>query len=51
MEEMYRTHKEPAWGWIGVLLDARQFAAPAAPAAIKPAAAPTSKLRPGRAAC
>ena len=54
MEEMYRTHKEPAWGWIGALLDARQFAAPAAPAApavIKPDAAPTSKLRPGRAAC
>lgn len=22
MEEMYRTHKEPAWGWIGVLLAA-----------------------------
>jgi hypothetical protein len=20
MEEMYRTHKEPAWGWIGGLL-------------------------------
>ena len=51
MEEMYRTHKEPAWGWIGALLDARQSAAPAAPAVIKPDAAPTSKLRPGRAAC
>jgi len=21
MEEMHRTHKEPAWGWIGVVLD------------------------------
>ena len=48
MEDIHRTHKEPAWGWIGALLDARQSAAPAA---IKPAAAPTSKLRPGRAAC
>ena len=22
MEEMHRTHKEPAWGWIGVVLTA-----------------------------
>ncbi|MNS84275.1 hypothetical protein D3C72_1180930 [compost metagenome] len=51
MEEMYRTHKEPAWGWIGALLDARQSAAPAAPATAKLAAASTPKLRPGRAAC
>lgn len=21
MEEMHRTHKEPAWGWIGVVLE------------------------------
>ncbi len=20
MEEMHRNHKEPAWGWVGVLL-------------------------------
>ncbi len=30
MEEMYRTHKEPAWGWIGALLDAAKTSAPAA---------------------
>ncbi len=23
MEEMYRTHKEPAWGWASVLSDWR----------------------------
>jgi len=28
MEEMYRTHKEPAWGWIGALLAAMPRAAP-----------------------
>ena len=21
MEDVHRTHKEPAWGWIGVVLD------------------------------
>lgn len=24
MEEMHRTHREPAWGWIGALLQARR---------------------------
>lgn len=48
MEDIHRTHKEPAWGWIGALLDARK---PAAPAAIKPVAAPAPRLRPRRAAC
>jgi len=24
MEEMYRTHKEPAWGWASVLDDWRR---------------------------
>ena len=48
MEDMHRTHKEPAWGWIGALLDARK---PAAPATAKLAVASTPKLRPGRAAC
>ena len=28
MEDMHRTHKEPAWGWIGALLDASKPAAP-----------------------
>ena len=28
MEDIHRTHKEPAWGWIGALLDARKPAAP-----------------------
>ncbi|MET4684103.1 hypothetical protein [Brevundimonas faecalis] len=46
MENMYRTHKEPAWGWIGALLEARRLSRPVA---TKPAAAP--KLRPGRVAC
>lgn len=46
MENMYRTHKEPAWGWIGALLEARRLSRPVA---IKAVAAP--KLRPGRVAC
>ncbi len=25
MEHLHRTHKEPAWGWIGALIDARRF--------------------------
>lgn len=25
MEHLYRTHKEPAWGWVGALLDARRL--------------------------
>lgn len=33
MEEMNRTHKEPAWGWIGALLTA-------APRAARPVARP-----------
>ena len=48
MEEMHRTHKEPAWGWIGALLEARRLAAPAT---ARPVATGTSKLRPGRAVC
>jgi hypothetical protein len=24
MEEMHRSHKEPAWGWVGVLADWRR---------------------------
>ena len=24
MEEAHRTHKEPAWGWVGVLEDWRR---------------------------
>lgn len=24
MEEMHRTHKEPAWGWVSVLDDWRR---------------------------
>ena len=46
MDYIYSTHKEPAWGWIGALLDARNASAPAAS---KPQPAPT--LRPRRAAC
>ncbi len=46
MEDIHRNHKEPAWGWIGALLEARRLSRPVA---IKPAAAP--KLRPGSAAC
>jgi hypothetical protein len=26
MEELHRTHKEPAWAWLGVLLAARSRA-------------------------
>jgi hypothetical protein len=48
MEEMYRTHKEPAWGWIGALLDARKIAAPANTLL---ASRPAATLRPRRAAC
>ena len=47
MEDIHRTHKEPAWGWIGALLDARKRAAPAA---TKLAAKPAPTLRPRRAA-
>ena len=25
MEDIHRTHKEPAWGWIGALLDAHRL--------------------------
>ncbi|MNI45375.1 hypothetical protein D3C73_997970 [compost metagenome] len=25
MEHIHRTHKEPAWGWIGALIDARRL--------------------------
>ena len=28
MEDIHRTHKEPAWGWIGALLDARRPSRP-----------------------
>jgi hypothetical protein len=46
MEDIHRTHKEPAWGWIGALLDARKASAPAAAKLVaKPAT-----LRPRRAA-
>jgi hypothetical protein len=45
MEDMHRTHKEPAWGWIGALLDARKSAA------AQLAAKPAPILRPRRAAC
>lgn len=53
MEDIHRTHKEPAWGWIGAVLQARRPAAPVPDtrAADKPAARPGSRLRPGRAAC
>ncbi|WP_158255991.1 MULTISPECIES: hypothetical protein [unclassified Brevundimonas] len=47
MDYIYSTHKEPAWGWIGALLDARK---PAVPAATRLAAKPAPKLRPRRAA-
>ncbi len=47
MEDMHRTHKEPAWGWIGVLLDARKTAPADNPLAVQPA----PRLRPRRAAC
>ena len=46
MEEMHRTHKEPAWGWIGALLDARKASGPAASKA-----KPAPGLRPRRVAC
>lgn len=48
MEDIHRTHKEPAWGWIGALLDARKASTPAA---TKPVAAPAPRLRSRRAAC
>ena len=48
MEDIHRTHKEPAWGWIGALLEARK---PAAPATAKLAAKPAPTLHPRRAAC
>jgi hypothetical protein len=48
MEDIHRTHKEPAWGWIGALLDARKAAATATP---RIAARPAPALRPRRAAC
>ena len=48
MGYIYSTHKEPAWGWIGALLDARKASKPAA---TKPVATPAPRLRPRRAAC
>ena len=48
MEDIHRTHKEPAWGWIGALLDARKATTLAAN---KLVAAPAPRLRPRRAAC
>ena len=48
MEDIHRTHKEPAWGWIGALLEARKAAAPAA---TKLTGKPAPTLRPRRAAC
>lgn len=48
MDYIYSTHKEPAWGWIGALLDARKASTPAA---TKPVAAPAPRLRARRAAC
>ncbi|MEG1029826.1 MAG: hypothetical protein RSE34_07110 [Brevundimonas sp.] len=47
MDYIYSTHKEPAWGWIGALLDARKTSAPAS---VKLAAKSAPKLRPRRAA-
>lgn len=47
MEEMYRTHKEPAWGWIGALLDARKASALAVS---QRAAKPAATMRTRRAA-
>ena len=48
MGYIYSTHKEPAWGWIGALLDARKASTAAAPT---PVAAPAPRRRPRRAAC
>jgi len=48
MDYIYSTHKEPAWGWVGALLEARKFAVPVR---TKPVAKPKRDLRPGRAAC
>ncbi len=53
MEDIHRTHKEPAWGWIGALFSARPLSAP--PATAKPGDA-RSRARPcptppRRAAC
>ena len=45
MDYIYSTHKEPAWGWIGALLEARKSAA------TQLAAKPAPTLRPRRAAC
>ena len=47
MEDIHRTHKEPAWGWIGALLDARKTSAPAS---VKLAAKSAPKLGARRAA-
>ena len=55
MEDMHRTHKEPAWGWIGALLDARRAAAPADARDAKSARpgriAPPRPVPPRRAPC
>lgn len=48
MEDIHRTHKEPAWGWIGALLESRK---PASPATAQLATKPTPALRPSRAGC
>lgn len=32
MEKMHRSHQEPAWGWIGALIEARKLALQAKPA-------------------
>ena len=37
MEDIHRTHKEPAWGWIGALLDARKPSAPVSAKTARPA--------------
>jgi hypothetical protein len=49
MEYMFRTHKEPAWGWIGALIEGRRRAATSRPNTTE-LSAPASMLG-RRAAC
>ncbi|MGO4408420.1 MULTISPECIES: hypothetical protein [unclassified Brevundimonas] len=52
MEDIHRTHKEPAWGWIGALLEVRKTAAPVSAKTARPARTATPAAVPARrAAC
>ena len=44
MEDVHRTHKEPAWGWVGVIVE--RLARRSSPAATGPERAPRTVVTP-----